>query len=352
MSGPFAEAALELRSFGLAPIPCGDDDGKVPGLRTKAWKHAPGADTLRRMTQRFPSANVGILTGLSGVTVADGDCGISLDEMLHHFGDTPLITKTPSDGVHLYYRSSGEQCANLRRPMQIPVDIKGIGGFVVVPPSVRPSGDHAGKAYKFVTGGWDDLRRLPRINPGSLPGRPQAPPKPGARQGTIPEGTRHDELLQRALKDARCCDCSADLLDSVRGDNQNCIPPLPDADVGRIASWAWRCQSEGRNFATKEERSVFKRVSEVQALGRSQHGAKASLLLDVLRCEHFDGKPFALSPRAMWQSQRLFGWSERNYRDARTLLVDLGILSLVYEGGKGLGDPSLFRFVPVGDKQA
>ena len=40
--GPFATAALELHACGLAPIPLGGDDGKVPLVRWKTWNRQPG----------------------------------------------------------------------------------------------------------------------------------------------------------------------------------------------------------------------------------------------------------------------------------------------------------------------
>ena len=41
--------------------------------------------------------------------------------------------------------------------------IRGLGGTVVVPPSIRPAGRHAGKAYTFAKRPWDDVVRLPTV---------------------------------------------------------------------------------------------------------------------------------------------------------------------------------------------
>ena len=70
---PFADAALVLRSHGLAPIPLVSEDGKVPRVRYGNWKLLPGRLFLERLVGEQPTANVGILTGLSGVTVVDVD---------------------------------------------------------------------------------------------------------------------------------------------------------------------------------------------------------------------------------------------------------------------------------------
>ncbi len=94
----------------------------------------------------------------------------------------PLVTGTPSGGVHLWYRTTGERCQV--RLDGLKVDIKGIGGMVVVPPSIRPTGQHAGKAYTFVKGSWDDLIHLPTITPGALKTASHVdPPSPHLESG-------------------------------------------------------------------------------------------------------------------------------------------------------------------------
>jgi len=170
VQGPFASAALRLHAYGLIPIPCGGDDGKVPGARSKRWKNRPGGEVMRQLVLRFPEANIGILTGPSRLCVVDVDSTDErlVAEMLRRFGITPLMIETPSGGKHLYFRLSGEYCRNLRKSDGLPVDIKATGGFLVVPDSIRLCGEHAGKPYRIVKGAWDEVARLPPIKPGSL----------------------------------------------------------------------------------------------------------------------------------------------------------------------------------------
>ena len=106
--------------------------------RTRAnWKELPGPDFIKKEMAKNPTANVGILTGLSRLTVVDIDEPYLLDEMLERFEDTPLIIETPRGGFHLYYRSTGER--NRQRLDGLKVDIRGIGGMVVVPYGNRAS---------------------------------------------------------------------------------------------------------------------------------------------------------------------------------------------------------------------
>jgi hypothetical protein len=42
MGGPFAEAAMALRDYGLAPVPLGGEDGRHPRVRGfNAWTEVP-----------------------------------------------------------------------------------------------------------------------------------------------------------------------------------------------------------------------------------------------------------------------------------------------------------------------
>src|SRR5437588_8913304 len=108
----------------------------------------------RAAQQSISGANIGIGCDLSNVFIVDNDDPTVVHAMIERFGDTPLKTSTPSGGVHLWYRGAGEGCSNLRRE-GLEVDLKGVGGFVVIPPSIRPTGPYAGYAYDFLQGSWD-----------------------------------------------------------------------------------------------------------------------------------------------------------------------------------------------------
>jgi hypothetical protein len=54
-------------------------------------------------------------------------------------------------------------------------------------------------------------------------------------------------------------------------------------------------------------------------------------------------KPFAIVPEAMAAAQVISGWTKHRYREARGILVRLGRLELVSEGGRRRHDPHLYR---------
>ena len=89
-----------------------------------------------------------------------------VETMLERFGDTPLITRTPSGGAHLWYRKVGEVKSSTLGP-SLAVDIKADGGQVIVPPSFNRQ---SGVPYEFERGSWDDLTRLPPFRKEALDG--------------------------------------------------------------------------------------------------------------------------------------------------------------------------------------
>jgi hypothetical protein len=164
-TGPFARCAESLRALGLAIIPC-DAASKRPlvGGFTK-WRASPAAVTVANWARKFPAANLGIACGLSGVVVVDIDDVTMIDAAILHFGPTPLRVRTPSGGAHLYYRNAtGQRSRNLRSSHGAAIDLKAVGGFVFVPPSVGADGVR----YEFESGDFTLLDSVPPFDPAAL----------------------------------------------------------------------------------------------------------------------------------------------------------------------------------------
>jgi len=347
---PFADAALELHGHGLAVIPLNENADKAkPLVKFKHWKLRPGRQFLEEtLINRFPAANIGVLTGLSGYTVVDIDTvdGVDTaaltDRMLARFGDTPLKTATPSGGVHLWFMANGEPCRNLRASDGIAVDIKAKGGMVVVPPSIRPSGPHAGRVYGFLEGSWDDLRRLPTLKPGSFY---------EGNGGRVVQGTRNDTLWKRCMHQVRHCDTVDDLLDVARTFNtHNCVPELPDAEVVNTARSAWKYQQDGKNWVGGPSQVVLP-ADDIDRFRMTKNGADAFLLQAVLKCKHGGRhEPFALVATAMKHDNVIHGWGRDRYRNAFKTLMTQGDLERVHVGGNTLHDPHKYRLRPVTPK--
>lgn len=348
--GPFAKAALDLYRHGLAVIPVGGKDGKKPLVSWGNWKLPPGHDFLRKLITRLGAANVGVIAHLSGVTIIDVDDHALVDAMIQRFGDTPLKIATPSGGAHLWYRHDGER--QVIRLEGMKVDVKGVGCFVVVPPSVRPSGPHAGKTYEFLSGSWQDLERLPKVQPGSLPivdRNTGYGPKPEPLRA-VKEGRRNTFLHRLLLHQARACDDFDALWDVARTINDDFDSPLADAEVEKTTRSAWDYESTGNNWVGTEARIIFTE-SQLNVL---KENPDALTLRAVLQAAHEPRvEPFAVCPKAMARNDVIPGWGRRRYAKARDWLVHRGFLIVVHEGGNGAHDKWLFTLSsPIPEKGA
>jgi hypothetical protein len=346
---PFAEAAFDLDERGLAVIPCPGDDGKSPRGGVAGfhrWKSRPGPKSIRRFVAEHGDANIGIITSLSGLTIADVDeGGRDSAEIIRRAGDTPLITRTPSGGVHLWYRSNGEKSADLR-PAGLAVDIKGASAsIVIVPPSYRRS---TGIPYRFERGTWDDLDRLPFAKPGSL--LVQCSETVGSSL-SIKRGQRNDALFKIALRQARHCDDLDSLFDVMLTVNERLPEPLLSTEVIRVAKSAWGRETSGENWVGQPPRAVLE-ASVVKQLSMVPNGADALMLLANLRIahggRHSRGEPFAISPPAMSKARTVVPWGPNRIRRARQRLIEHGMLAEDHHGGSSPGDASLFRLVDGG----
>jgi hypothetical protein len=355
--GAFAAAALDLYDRGLCPMPCGGEGRQEAPHWWAGWTKRPPRLRFSKFLERpiFAEANIGILTGLSGITVVDCDDEDLVGQALKLFGETSLITATPSGGHHLWYRAQGEGCRNLRSKHGLAIDVKGRGGLSVEPPSIRPSGRFAGVAYRFVRGGLDDVGDLPSIAEEAreefklLPDAPMAATTHAVGdhdQSGIPTGRRNDTLFREALRLASRGLSEERIAYGLLGANAlDCDPPLGEPEVRRIATSAWRMEREGRNWIGRGGLPL--------AFDTIDAAADANSFFLLVKLHRFHGArsaPFAMVPEAMAKSGRFGDMSAAAIRRARNVLIATGQLRQVHRGGRGPRDPSLF--VLAGDIRA
>jgi putative DNA primase/helicase len=166
------EAALNYARRGWAVFPCHSTDaggncscGK-PGCAS-AGKHPRTAHglkdattdeaTIREWWAASPDANVAINMGASGLVGIDIDTkhGQPGDETWHavkaELGviEDTVIVETPNKGLHLWYRTTSNRigCDTNGELIGSGVDVKGEGGYLLVPPS-----SIAGVEYVFALG--------------------------------------------------------------------------------------------------------------------------------------------------------------------------------------------------------
>jgi hypothetical protein len=324
--GAYAQAADTLAARGLAVIPCGGDDGKRPLVKWETLTAATAAANSSAWAKRYRDANVAVLTGPSSLAVVDVDGNSSLAEaMERRCGPTPLVTRTPRGGTHLWYRAQGERTTT--RLYGLAVDVRAQGGVIVAPPSVRPDGG----SYEIIRGSFDDLERLPTAHLGSLPIR-----------GDVEEGRRNIALFMEVMAAAHRCESETELLVHAEVLNESrCNPPLPHPEVIGVVRSAWKYTTRGRNWVHGGGGGVLVHHREVDLL---LGNPDALCLLVFLRKTHAGTglEVFPLAAKAMAEARALPGWGWKRIRAAADMLERGGHL-LLERRGIGRGLPYLYR---------
>jgi len=326
-------AAVELCGLGLATIPVEPKTKESLVMGFQNWRRAPSARSIERWWQKWPEAGLGIPTGqLNRLTVVDIDDHGLIHDALIRFGQTPLQVSTPSGGRHLYYKHAGER--NAEGVHDCKIDIRGQGGYVIVPPTARPDG----KIYKLIAGGWNCITRLPAI--------PEIERSYlGKAKGKIPEGQRDNALFRHCLGQAPACDDYEALFDVANTFNYDCEPPLPARQVEKTALSVWKYVVDGNNWVGT--RGITHIDSDIR--DDLQPYPNAFVLFDQLKSSHEGRHPqFAIAAQAMARDGVLAGWSEKAINKARRRLVDMGFLELLHKGGKKRGDASQYAFTGKG----
>jgi len=235
----------------------------------KEWQKFATSDLgqLEAWAAQFPDCNWGMATGPgSGVFVldVDGESGVAA-LLAHHEQGRKLpntLTVSTGNGSHLYFHWPEDQpIRNSAGKLADGLDIRGEGGYVVIPPSVHPNGEPYayGDPEERVLDAPDWLLALLRE---STQGPRLISPQP---QAAIPEGKRNDTLTSlagsmrhRGMSKAAI---EAALLEENR---QQCQPPLPDAEVRRIAASAAR-YDPAQPVIGQTRRPVLVRLSDVES---------------------------------------------------------------------------------------
>ena len=236
----------------------------IPVARTKKplvpWDEfqtrRPRPDELQTWWDKWPDANVGIVTGkISGLTVIDCDSPGGIDSVAKVAGDK-FVAPTVQTSRGVQYYCQFEPKAVNRHTVMEDVDIRSEGGFVVAPPSVHASG----KTYAWVEPFTLENVPLPFV-PATLLGRgdgvasPPAIKREGAVTNAFTKGKRHDSIFHVVR-------CAADggleqdwLIDIGRRLALSCDPPYPEKqlalEVQNMVSWV-----------IKKERNVAQEIRE------------------------------------------------------------------------------------------
>jgi hypothetical protein len=232
---------LTLAERGWRLLPCAER-GKIPLIKDWTRRASCDSEAIRSWAQRHPGCNWGLATGPESKVWAldvDGEPGReSLNSLVAQYGEawTRTITVQTSKGMHLYfsYPSNGA-IRNSASKLATGLDTRGDGGYVLVPPSIHPSG----ATYQWTT----PLNGQP---PASTPewlfqliASPQRPAVRASDVGALYTGSRNDGLFRVGCylrrKGFELDQIEFELLDH---NTRRCKPPLPDEDIYKIARQA------------------------------------------------------------------------------------------------------------------
>lgn len=267
---PFLNAARDyaLEDWHVLPV---EPRGKKPLIKDWPRQASNDLDKINAWWKKTPEANVGILTGsVSGLFVLDVDAPHGGDDALRQLeaghGALPKTLRAATGSGHHYYFRYPHNCdiktsANSLGPG---LDVRGVGGFVVAPPSVHPNGS----VYK-----WDssanyldsDVAEAPDwlINLCVRTNKPR--PQTGNNDDVIfTEGHRNDNLtsLGGCMRD-RGMSHEAIEAALIEENIKRCNPPLSEEEVRGIAASVSRYEP-GVNQEDEAELQRLAKLSQIE----------------------------------------------------------------------------------------
>lgn len=161
MKQSMRSAALNYVDLGWAVFPV-RPGGKHP-ITQHGWKDCVRSpEKVLELWDKYPQANIGLACGPSGILVLDFDVekdGFQGRPLLDRCLDLKTaMVMTGGGGWHIYFRNTGG-FTNARGALPPGVDVRGDGGYVLLPPSLHPSG----RRYFWVNRPEDGIMDVPDL---------------------------------------------------------------------------------------------------------------------------------------------------------------------------------------------
>ena len=237
--GVIEAAALDAMARGWAVFPV---KGKIPATSNGVLDASTEERLAAIWFERHPDRGLALATGEpSGAWVLDLDGPEAVQRFVdlqneHGTVGKGVASKT-ARGYHLFFRMpTNTDVRNSAGKVGEGIDVRGTGGYVVLPPSPHPTGD----AYSWVSGRGPNEARFTAAPPwllqlvgGPSNGR-QGPTDPIPER--IMEGGRNETLTSLAGSLRRRGASRAAILAAIQAENEaRCIPALPDDELRQIA---------------------------------------------------------------------------------------------------------------------
>lgn len=228
---------------------CGQEKCSSPGKHPISTRGVHDAtddiDTIRAWWQRNPDANIGLACGPSGIFVVDIDPKNGGDAAWNKFTGGVLApeydtvrSRTGSKGMHLFFEAP-EISKNTASRIGPGIDTRGVGGYVVIPPSRHASG----LSYEWIV--HPITSRILPAPKEVLAAMRKTSNQPGEDTREFIEGSRNSSLMELAGSMRRRGSSPETIRAALMVENrERCKPPLDDAEVNRV----WR---SSLNYAPK-----------------------------------------------------------------------------------------------------
>jgi Bifunctional DNA primase/polymerase, N-terminal/Primase C terminal 1 (PriCT-1) len=239
---PTLAAALALASIGIHVFPC-RARAKTPATLHGCLDATVDPAKIEAWWQAEPNLNLAAATGpLSGIFIVDVDgaeAEVALRNLEAEHSDLPdTATTFTARGRHLWLEHPDGACIRNSASKLAPgIDVRAAGGFVLVPPSLHPSGKRYrwGEGETTIAAAPDWL--IEKISAPASASAAATPPDEWADliAAGVDEGARNCTLARLAGHLLRHRIDPYVALELLQVWNQaRCRPPLPDAAVERI----------------------------------------------------------------------------------------------------------------------
>lgn len=334
MKDEFLNEALALRALGYPVIPIIGKDKKPPISWKEFQDKLPTEEQIREWFANHNVTGLALVTGKqSGVFVVDID-----KEALDTIEGFDFAKKLPStvyaksggEGVHAYFKYPGFKVKTQSNFLLPHVDIRGDGGYIILPPSKHPSGG----AYK-----WE--KELGKVPLAEAPVHILSALKSSTKKGfnfdaDVPEGKRNDEAVKAIGTLLSRCHAVEDFETTawpavLKWNTDHCKPP-EDEGVLRT-KFDFYAKKEAENFSLKgdgdERSSKAQRVIELilsQANFTLFHDQYKEGFARFRINDHFEVYPLSSSLFRQWMS-KIFWDSEQKALGGEDINAACNVLS-------------------------
>jgi hypothetical protein len=276
------QAALKIARKGKPVFPCRRD--KAPHT-PRGFKDA-AADPARvtALWTQYRGEMIGMPTGSrSGVFVVDVDRLEALGELPREMPET-LTVRTPSGGLH-FYLNFADGITNRTGQLPAGIDVRGEGGYVIVPPSAGYTVEHRAP----IADAPEQLLEIIREKPAREARQPRPGVKVDIETGPIPEGGRNNTLASIGGR-LRACGFDLDGIEDalLRINAERCTPPLEEPEVRKTAASVARyapgkAGPDADTLATLEEIEHSFWRAEWPGMGGKSERSVVAVLIKVAR---------------------------------------------------------------------